>query len=98
MADKKPAATRSRRAAGKREGPAAPEGKVEAAARRIDRGSKELADWRGGGLQRVRAIIKAAEPEVVEEWRWATPVWSHDGLVCTGEAHKNVVKMTFARG
>jgi hypothetical protein len=65
---------------------------------------KELGDWRGKTLARVRALIKQADPEIVEEWKWkkasspGTPVWSHGGLVCTGETYKNVVKMTFAKG
>ena len=64
----------------------------------IDDRIEELGDWRGEMLSRVRAVVKEADPEVVEEWKWRVPVWSHDGLICTGEAYKNVVKMTFARG
>jgi hypothetical protein len=65
----------------------------------IDARIKELADWRGKMLSRVRALVKEADPEVVEEWKWrGVPVWSHDGLICTGETYKNVVKMTFAKG
>jgi hypothetical protein len=64
----------------------------------IDARIKELGDWRGRMLKRLRALIKEADPEVVEEWKWGIPVWSHDGLICTGETYKNVVKMTFARG
>jgi hypothetical protein len=65
----------------------------------IDARIEELGDWRGETLSRLRALIKAADPEVVEEWKWrGTPVWSHDGLICTGESYKNVVKMTFAKG
>jgi hypothetical protein len=65
----------------------------------IDRRIKELGDWRGKMLSRIRALIKQADPEVVEEWKWrGVPVWSHDGLICTGETYKNVVKMTFAKG
>ena len=64
----------------------------------IDARIKELGDWRGEMLRRLRALIKEADPEVVEEWKWNVPVWSHDGLICTGEAYKNVVKMTFAKG
>ena len=65
----------------------------------IDARIKELADWRGRMLGRLRALIKEADPEVVEEWKWrGVPVWSHDGLICTGETYKNVVKMTFAKG
>ncbi len=58
----------------------------------------ELHDWRGDVLRRVRALIKQADPEVVEEWKWDVPVWSHDGLICTGETYKSAVKLTFARG
>src|SRR3954447_12687297 len=65
----------------------------------IDGRIKELGDWRGKTLSRIRALIKQADPEVVEEWKWrGVPVWSHDGLICTGETYKNVVKMTFAKG
>src|SRR5260221_13374507 len=64
----------------------------------IDARIQELGDWRGEMLSRLRALIKQADPKVVEEWKWETPVWSHDGLICTGETYKNVVKMTFARG
>ncbi|MBI4266664.1 MAG: DUF1801 domain-containing protein, partial [Acidobacteria bacterium] len=64
----------------------------------IDRRVHELGDWRGKTLQRVREIIKDADPEIVEEWKWETPVWSHNGLICTGETYKNIVKMTFAKG
>ena len=64
----------------------------------IDARIKELGDWRGKMLIRLRTLVKEADPEVVEEWKWSVPVWSHDGLVCTGEAYKSVVKMTFAKG
>jgi len=65
----------------------------------IDARIRELGDWRGKMLRRLRALVKAADPDVVEEWKWrGVPVWSHDGLVCTGETYNNVVKMTFARG
>ena len=65
----------------------------------IDARIKELPDWRGATLARVRALIKAADPEVVEEWKWrGVPVWSDNGLICTGETYKAVVKMTFAKG
>jgi hypothetical protein len=65
----------------------------------IDARIKELGDWRGEMLSRLRALIKDADPEVVEEWKWrGVPVWSHDGIICTGETYKNVVKMTFAKG
>ncbi|MGZ5155071.1 MAG: DUF1801 domain-containing protein [Caldimonas sp.] len=66
--------------------------------RLIDARIKELGDWRGKTLTRVRALIKQADPEVVEEWKWSVPVWSHDGLICTGETYKSVVKLTFAKG
>ena len=65
----------------------------------IDARIKELDDWRGKMLSHVRALIKQADPEVVEEWKWrGVPVWSHDGLICTGETYKSVVKLTFAKG
>ena len=65
----------------------------------IDARIRELGDWRGETLARVRILIKQADPEVVEEWKWrGVPVWSHDGLICTGETYKAVVKMTFAKG
>jgi hypothetical protein len=65
----------------------------------IDARIKELGDWRGETLARVRTLIKQADPEVVEEWKWrGVPVWSHAGMICTGETYKNVVKMTFAKG
>ena len=77
---------------------------VESASALIDGKIRELGDWRGKTLARVRELILEADPEIVEEWKWVkattpgTPVWSHDGLVCTGETYKNVVKMTFAKG
>jgi hypothetical protein len=65
----------------------------------IDARIKKLGDWRGKMLSRLRTLVKQADPEVVEEWKWrGVPVWSHDGLICTGETYKNVVKMTFAKG
>ena len=64
----------------------------------IDERIEELGDWRGEMLGRLRALIKEADPDVVEEWKWANPVWSHDGLICTGESYKKVVKMTFPKG
>ena len=65
----------------------------------IDARIEDLDDWRGEMLSRLRALIKEAEPEVAEEWKWrGTPVWSHNGIICTGETYKNVVKMTFAKG
>jgi hypothetical protein len=78
--------------------------KDQSASSRIDDRIKELDDWRGKTLAKVRKLIKAADPEVVEEWKWAkvnnpgTPVWSHDGIICTGESYKNLVKLTFAKG
>ena len=76
----------------------------ESASERISERIAELGDWRGETLGRMRKLIKAADPDVIEEWKWAkatspgTPVWSHDGIICTGESYKNVVKLTFARG
>jgi hypothetical protein len=64
----------------------------------IDARIEELDDWRGEMLARLRALILQADPQVVEEWKWNIPVWSHDGILCTGETYKKVVKMTFARG
>ena len=65
----------------------------------IDARIKELGDWRGKMLSRLRTLVKEADPEVVEEWKWrGVPVWEHDGIICTGETYKNVVKMTFAKG
>ena len=77
---------------------------MESASASIDQKIKELGDWRGKMLAKVRGIIHAADPEIVEEWKWVkptsggTPVFSHGGIICTGETHKNVVKMTFAKG
>ena len=76
----------------------------ESSSELISKRIRELGDWRGKTLSRVRGLIKEADPEIVEEWKWAkatspgTPVWSHNGLVCTGETYKNVVKLTFAKG
>ena len=78
-----------------------PKAKVspESAAQRISERIHELGDWRGERLAQVRALIHEADPEVVEEWKWmGTPVWSHDGIVCTGETYRHVVKLTFAKG
>jgi hypothetical protein len=66
--------------------------------RLIDARIKELGDWRGETLARVRALIRKADPDVVEEWKWSVPVWSHAGIICTGETYKNAVKLTFAKG
>jgi hypothetical protein len=73
--------------------------KAESPSELIDARIEDLGDWRGEMLSRLRALIKEADPEVAEEWKWrGTPVWSHNGLICTGETYKNVVKMTFAKG
>jgi hypothetical protein len=73
--------------------------KGKSASQLIDARIKELGDWRGKMLSRLRTLVNEADPDVVEEWKWrGVPVWSHDGLICTGETYKNVVKMTFARG
>jgi hypothetical protein len=66
--------------------------------RKIDARIKEMGDWRGKALTRLRKLIKEADPKVVEEWKWNVPVWSHDGIVCTGETYKTHVKLTFAKG
>ncbi len=70
----------------------------ESASRLIDARIQELADWRGETLARLRALIRQADPEVVEEWKWRVPVWSHDGLICTGETYQRAVKLTFPKG
>lgn len=71
----------------------------QSASELIDERIKELGDWRGETLSRIRAVIKDADPEVVEDWKWrGVPVWSHDGLICTGETYKKAVKVTFAKG
>lgn len=76
-----------------------PSKKAESPSELIDARIEELGDWRGEMLSRLRALIKEADPEVVEEWKWrGTPVWSHNGLICTGETYKDKVKMTFAKG
>ena len=73
--------------------------KGESPSRLIDARIKELGDWRGKTLSHIRSLIKQADPEVVEEWKWrGVPVWYHDGMICTGETYKNAVKVTFARG
>ena len=71
---------------------------VPTASTLIDRRIAELADWRGRTLQDVRRLIHEADPQVVEEWKWSTPVWSHDGILCTGESYKSTVKLTFPKG
>ena len=81
----------------KRKNDTSPRG--ESPSRLIDARIKELGDWRGETLSRIRSLIKEADPEVTEEWKWrGVPVWSHNGLICTGETYKNVVKLTFAKG
>lgn len=72
--------------------------KTKSPSQLIDARIHELDDWRGEMLARLRALVREADPDVVEEWKWDVPVWSHDGLICTGETYKNVVKMTFAKG
>ena len=72
--------------------------KAESPSRMIDQRIAELDDWRGEMLSRLRKLIKQADPDVVEEWKWDVPVWSHDGIICTGESYKKVVKLTFAKG
>jgi hypothetical protein len=73
--------------------------KTKSPSQLIDARIKELGDWRGKMLSQLRTLVKEADPEVVEEWKWrGVPVWSHDGLICTGETYKSVVKMTFAKG
>jgi len=91
---KKPAARPRQKTVTKKDGKA-----TLSPARLIDARIKELPDWRGETLARIRAIIKQADPDVVEEWKWrGVPVWSHDGIICTGETYKSVVKMTFMKG
>ncbi len=71
---------------------------AQAASRLIDQRIRELDDWRGDTLARLRTLIWQADPDVVEEWKWAVPVWSHAGIICTGESYKQAVKLTFAKG
>jgi hypothetical protein len=73
-------------------------GQSEPPAELISQKIAELGDWRGKTLARIRKLIKAADPDVVEEWKWNVPVWSHDGIICTGETYKDKVKLTFAKG
>jgi hypothetical protein len=75
-----------------------PTRKGESPSQTIDARIEELADWRGKTLARLRALIRKADPQVVEGWKWNIPVWSHDGLICTGETYKSAVKVTFAKG
>ena len=71
---------------------------ADSPSRMIDARIDELGDWRGEALARIRALIREADPEVVEEWKWGVPVWSHAGIICTGETYQKAVKMTFAKG
>jgi len=90
----KKATTTMKRKSGSKEGKGG-----DSPARLIDARIKELSDWRGEMLARIRTLIKEADPEVVETWKWrGVPVWEHDGIICTGETYKSVVKMTFAKG
>ena len=83
----------------KRKNNPSPRSKSQSPSQLIDARIKELGDWRGTMLRRLRTLVKQADPEVIEEWKWrGVPVWSHDGIICTGETYKNVVKMTFAKG
>jgi hypothetical protein len=92
---KKPTTTMKKSKSGSKE----EEGRGDSPSQLIDARIKELSDWRGETLARVRVLIKQADPEVVEEWKWrGVPVWSHAGIICTGETYKEVVKMTFAKG
>ena len=70
----------------------------KSASRKIDERIEELGDWRGKMLSQLRAVIRQADPEIAEEWKWNVPVWSHDGIICTGETYKKAVKLTFAKG
>jgi hypothetical protein len=70
----------------------------QSASELISKRIAELGDWRGETLRRMRKLIQEADPDVVEEWKWMNPVWSHDGIICTGESYKNAVKLTFAKG
>jgi hypothetical protein len=88
---KKATTTAEKRKSGSKEAEASP-------SQLIDAKIEELNDWRGETLARIRILIKQADPEVVEEWKWSVPVWSHAGIICTGETYKKVVKMTFAKG
>jgi hypothetical protein len=75
-----------------------PSKRAESASELIDARIEQLGDWRGRILSRLRALIKQADPDVAEEWKWSNPVWSHNGIICTGETYKKVVKLTFAKG
>ena len=95
---RKPRARSSTSAAPRRAAEGGTEGSAWSASRRIDRRIRELGDWRGKTLARVRAIVRRADPKIVEEWKWETPVWSRGGILLTGEAYGSAVKLTFARG
>lgn len=82
----------------KKSAPAKPAAAKLIARKLIDERIKELGDWRGEMLSRLRALVHDADPQVVEEWKWEVPVWSHDGILCTGETYKKAVKLTFAKG
>ena len=96
---KKATTTMKKRKSGSKEGEGGGGGGGDSPSQLIDARIEELSDWRGETLARVRILIKQTDPEVVEEWKWrGVPVWSHAGIICTGETYKNVVKMTFAKG
>src|SRR5690242_776711 len=82
----------------KKSGPQKSKSPSKPASQLIDARIRELGDWRGQTLSRLRALVKEADPEIVEEWKWNVPVWSRDGILCTGEVYKSAVKMTFAKG
>jgi hypothetical protein len=82
----------------KKSGPQKSKSPSKPASQLIDARIQELGDWRGQTLSRLRALVKEADPEIVEEWKWNVPVWSRDGILCTGEVYKSAVKMTFAKG
>ena len=97
---KKPVRKPAKKAAKKapaRPGPGSA-GQAEAASKLIDNRIKGLGDWRGTTLEKVRRLILSADPEIIEEWKWENPVWSHNGLICTGETYKSAVKLTFPKG
>jgi hypothetical protein len=99
MSDKKPSKRPAKAGAGAKPAASAAKPASISASRLIDERIRDLGDWRGETLDRMRALILEADPLMIEEWKWmGTPVWSHDGIVCTGESYKKVVKLTFARG
>jgi len=95
---RKPAARAPAKAAARAKPAVSGDEPMESASRLIDQRIRDLVGWRGETLARMRELIREADPEVTEEWKWGTPVWSHHGIVCTGEAYAKVVKLTFARG